>query len=43
MTATKFEELMAKTQMHEREEFKSLKALNIFVMMMEHWKQNMTF
>ncbi|CAF4219983.1 unnamed protein product [Rotaria sp. Silwood2] len=30
MTATKFEELMAKTQMHEREEFKSLKALNIF-------------
>ncbi len=30
MTATKFEELMAKTQMHEREEFKSLKALNLF-------------
>jgi neurofibromin 1 len=30
MTATKFEELMAKTQMHEREEFKSLKALNVF-------------
>ena len=30
MTATKFEELMAKTQMHEREEFKALKALNIF-------------
>jgi neurofibromin 1 len=30
MTATKFEELMAKTQMHERDEFKSLKALNIF-------------
>ncbi|CAF4208581.1 unnamed protein product, partial [Didymodactylos carnosus] len=30
MTSTKFEEMMQKTQMHEREEFKSLKALNIF-------------
>lgn len=30
MTATKFEELMAKTQMHEKDEFKSLKELNIF-------------
>ena len=30
MTATKFEEIMTKTQMHERDEFKSLKALNIF-------------
>ena len=29
VTATKFDELMAKTQMHEREEFKSLMVLNI--------------
>lgn len=36
MTATKFEELMAKTQMHEREEFKSLKALNIFYQVRFH-------
>jgi neurofibromin 1 len=36
MTATKFEELMAKTQMHEREEFKALKALNIFYQVSFH-------
>ena len=30
MTSTKFEEIMAKHSMHEKDEFKSLKSLNIF-------------
>lgn len=30
MTSTNFEELMVKLQMHEKEEFKALKAMNIF-------------
>ncbi len=30
MTSTKFEELMSKHNMHEKDEFKSLKSLNIF-------------
>ncbi|XP_074643053.1 neurofibromin-like [Tubulanus polymorphus] len=30
MTSTKFEELMSKHNMHEKDEFKSVKALNIF-------------
>ena len=30
MTSTKFEEIMAKHNMHEKDEFKSLKSLNIF-------------
>lgn len=30
MSSTKFEEIMSKHQMHEKDEFKSLKNLNIF-------------
>ena len=30
MTSTKFEEIMSKYNMHEKDEFKSLKSLNIF-------------
>ncbi len=30
MTSTKFEEIMSKHNMHEKDEFKSLKSLNIF-------------
>lgn len=30
MSSTKFEELMVKHNMHEKEEFKSIKTLNIF-------------
>lgn len=30
MTSTKFEEIMSKHNMHEKDEFKSIKSLNIF-------------
>ena len=30
MTSTKFEEIMSKHNMHEKDEFKSIKTLNIF-------------
>jgi neurofibromin 1 len=30
LTSTKFEEIMSKHNMHEKDEFKSVKALNIF-------------
>lgn len=30
MSSTKFEEIMSKHNMHEKDEFKSLKSLNIF-------------
>ena len=30
MTTTKFEEMMSRNQMHEKDEFKSLKSINIF-------------
>ena len=30
MTSTKFEELMSKHNMHEKDDFKSIKSLNIF-------------
>ena len=30
MTSTKFEEIMTKHNMHEKDEFKSIKTLNIF-------------
>lgn len=30
MSSTNFEEIMVKHQMHEKEEFKALKAMNIF-------------
>ena len=30
MTSTKFEEMMSRNQMHEKDDFKSIKSINIF-------------
>ncbi len=36
MTSTKFEEIMSKHNMHEKDEFKSIKSLNIFYQVKTH-------
>ena len=42
MTSTKFEEIMSKHNMHEKDEFKSIKSLNIFyqvyIYQNQHWQ-----
>ena len=38
MTSTKFEEIMSTHNMHEKDEFKSIKSLNIFYQVVIHEK-----
>ncbi len=43
MLSTKFEEIMSKYNMHEKDEFKSLKSLNIFYQAGTSKSQNPVF